>query len=74
MQTIEITNPDYKDFVYNVVLPRLNESELTKNNIDTVYDYIVENFELVYIQSNNQKLQFIDNVLNYLAQFMDFVD
>ena len=74
MQTIELTNPDYKDFVYNIVLPRLNLSELNKSNIDTVYDYIVENYELVYIEKNNPKLQFIDNLLNYLSQFMDFVD
>lgn len=71
---IQITNQDYKDFIYNIVLPSMGVEKLTQGNIDDVYDYIVFNYEIVYIQDKNPKLKFIDKLLAYLSQFMDFVE
>ncbi|MGN1222259.1 MAG: hypothetical protein ACI4TT_03400 [Christensenellales bacterium] len=71
---IQINNQDYKDFIYNKVLPSMGLKNLTNSNIDDVYDYIVENYEIAYIETKNPKLKFIDNLLAYLAQFMDFVE
>ena len=71
---IQITNQDYKDFIYNIVLPSMGGEKLTKGNIDDVYDYIVFNYEITYIETKNPKLKFIQNLLTYLEQFMDFVE
>lgn len=71
---IQINNEDYKDFIYNIILPKMKLDALTTENIDDVYDFIVENYEIVYIETDNPKLKFIDNLLNYLSQFMDFVE
>ena len=71
---IKINNQDYKDFIHKNVLPSMGLKELTDSNIDDVYDYIVENYEIAYIETKNSKLKFIDNLLTYLAQFMDFVE
>lgn len=71
---IQINNEDYKDFIYNIILPKMKLDVLIADNIDDVYDFIVENYEIAYIETNNPKLKFIDNLLNYLSQFMDFVE
>lgn len=71
---IQINNQDYKDFIYNSILPKMKLDVLTTNNIDDVYDFIVENYEITYIETKNPKLEFINNLLKYLSQFMDFVE
>lgn len=71
---IQINNQDYKDFIYNIVLPAMGVEKLTKGNVDDVYDYIVFNYEITYIETKSPKLKFIQNLLTYLEQFMDFVE
>jgi len=71
---IDISNKEYKDFIYNNILPQLEFKDINKDNIDDVYDYIVINYEITYIKNNDPRLKFIDALLNYLAQFMDFVE
>ena len=71
---IQINNQDYKNFIYNSILPKMKLGVLTTNNIDDVYDFIVENYEITYIETKNPKLKFINNLLNYLSQFMNFVE
>ena len=69
---IQIANSNYKDFIYKYVLPSMGLEKLTNSNIDDVYDYIVEKYEIAYVETKNPKLKFIDNLLTYLEQFMDF--
>ena len=71
---INITNKEYGDFIYNNVLPKLKIKDLNKSNIDDVYDFIVEEYEITYIKNKDPRLKFINALLNYLAQFMDFVE
>lgn len=69
---IKIENKYYENFIYNTILPALKFNKLTKENIDEIYDYIVENFEISYIETKNPNLDFINNLVGYLAEFMEF--
>ena len=69
---IMIKNQNYKDFIYNSILPCLNYDKLTEDNIDEVYDYIVFNYETTYSEKNDPRLTEILNILNYLEHYMEF--
>ncbi len=78
---IIIKDIEIKNFIYKEVLPQMKLLKdlpemsfdvLTTENIDEVYDYIVANYEITYIETKDDRLKFIDKVFNYLEQFMEF--
>lgn len=71
---IKIEEAEIKYFLDTKVLPVLGLNKVTENNIDDVFDYIVQYYETAYVETDDPRLEFIDKVTKYLEQFMDFVE
>lgn len=61
---------EYFTFIETEVLPKMGLKEITENNIDDIYDFIVEKYEIPYIESKNPRLKFINIILKALAEKM----
>ena len=67
---IEIERDEYRYFLEANVYPQLNISEVNEENVQYVYDYIVEAYELPLIDNNDDRFLFINGLLRELALYL----
>jgi hypothetical protein len=71
---IEKLKPATQEFI-KIILSKMGLKELTADNIDDAYDYIIENYEVQYVENNNKAgLDFVLTITTDMEQYMDFVE
>ena len=64
---IEIDKEEHRYFLESNIFPALNIDELNEENIQFVYDYIVEEYEFPLIENDDDRFLFINELLHELA-------
>ncbi len=67
---IHISKDEYIYFLEENVFPQLNITEVNEENIWTVYDYIVENYEIPLVRNGDDRFLFINGLLHDLALYL----
>lgn len=67
---IEIANEEYINFLEENVYPQLNITEVTEENVQEVYDFIADNYEIPLIKNNDDRFMFICGLLSELSIYL----
>ena len=67
---IEITNENYNKFLEENIYPQLNINEITEENVQEVYDFIADNYEIPMIKNNDERFMFICGLLSELSIYL----
>lgn len=67
---IEFENDNYRYFLEANIYPTLNITEVNEENVQYVYDYIVEAYELPLIENDDERFLFINGLLHELAMYL----
>lgn len=71
-----IPDEEQKKFLERYVFTPLGIKDITPENIDDVYDFIVENFEVPYVQDNmsdsSAEMIFIMKLLDEMSGHMEW--
>jgi len=67
---IEIANEEYNYFLEENVYPQLNINEITEENVQEVYDFIADNYEVPMIKNNDERFMFICGLLSELSPYL----